>query len=145
MRFLPCSARSRFFTSDATVVAVLVAMISLCFLGDSNFCFFGVAKFYRKLGAVGANSGFRQRPNVLLRSFLRLGACLLRERSGLVGRFPGEVRIFASEVAISSRLPINGTAQIERLDYAARSQREILANQLFDLAGIDLAGAEGID
>ena len=47
-----------------------------------------------------------------------------------VGRFPGEVGVVASEVAVGGGLLVNRTAQVQRLDDAARRQLEVRANQV---------------
>src|SRR6185369_17839923 len=55
------------------------------------------------------------------------------QRGGLVGSFPGEVRIVATEVAIGRRLAVDGTQQVEHLHDALRAQVEVLGDQLLDL------------
>ncbi len=59
--------------------------------------------------------------------------------------FPGEVRVAAAEVAVGRGLLVDRTAQIERLDDAARRQLEVRANQVRDNFRIDLLGAKGFD
>jgi hypothetical protein len=49
---------------------------------------------------------------------------------GLVGGFPGEGVFGAAEVAEGRRLAVDRTPQLQRVDNAARRQREILAHQL---------------
>src|SRR5262245_18729395 len=51
----------------------------------------------------------------------------------LVGPFPAEVRQLAAEMSVPRRLAIDGAAQVQRLDDAARRQLEMLANELGNL------------
>src|SRR4051812_30558197 len=80
-----------------------------------------------------------------------LCGCDASSRSGtlecgrLVGGFPAEVALFASEVAISRSLLVDRTAQIQRLDDALRSELEMLANELLNFRLRQFAGAEGLD
>ena len=58
---------------------------------------------------------------------LQSGALL--EGRGLVRRFPREFGFVAAEVTVAGGLPVNRTAQIQRLDDAARRQLEVVANE----------------
>ena len=64
---------------------------------------------------------------------------------GLVGLFPGELRLVAAEVAAGGRLAIDRPAQVEVLDDARRREREDFADQLAEPRVVDLAGAFGVD
>src|SRR5215472_11606379 len=63
----------------------------------------------------------------------------------LVRRFPGEVRIGATEVAVGGGLLIYRTAELQRLDDAARSQLEVGADQIGDDRRIHFLGAESLN
>jgi hypothetical protein len=64
------------------------------------------------------------------------------ESSGLVGRFPCEVGLLASEVAVGCCLLVDGTTKIQRLDDALRRELEVLAHQILDLGLGQFAGTE---
>src|SRR3954454_25147701 len=64
---------------------------------------------------------------------------------GLVGRFPGELRLVAAEVAVGSGLFEDGTAELERFHDGARRHLEVLAYEIGDLVLLDLSGAERVD
>ena len=70
---------------------------------------------------------------------------LFRQLGGLVGRFPGELRLGAAEVAVGGGLLVDGPAQVQALDDALGREREVLADQLGELGFAQLAGAEGLD
>src|SRR6266566_4226124 len=69
-------------------------------------------------------------------------AGLLSQDCGLVGRFPCELGLSAAEVAVSGRLLVDGSAQVQALDDALGSEREVLPDQLGELNRAQLAGAE---
>src|SRR2546422_8277066 len=54
----------------------------------------------------------------------------LADRFGLIGLFPGELRIAPPEVPEGRGAPVDRPAQVERIDDLARLQPEVLANQL---------------
>src|SRR5262249_47389480 len=66
------------------------------------------------------------------------------KRVGLVRSLPGELWFGSAEVAISSGLPENGSAQVQALDYTRRREFEVLAHQIRDLVLVDFAGAAGV-
>src|SRR5579883_1407300 len=96
-----------------------------------------------------ARSAITRSPAILLElsgAFgFRLQPGLLAQRGGLVGRLPGKVGILAAEVTVRSGLAIDGPAKVQGFDDALRSELEVLANQSFDLASIDVFRAEGVD
>src|ERR1035437_4694900 len=61
-----------------------------------------------------------------------LGRCrhsrLLGQRGGLVGGLPGELRLGAAEVPVSGGFLVDGAAQVQALDDALGSEREVLAH-----------------
>ncbi len=61
----------------------------------------------------------------------------------MVEIFPGEA--VAAEVPVGGRCPVDRTPQIEMLDDAFRSQREMLADQGLEPAVVDVAGTVGLD
>src|SRR5450432_2546547 len=69
---------------------------------------------------------------------------LLAQGSGLVGGFPGEIRVFAAEVPVRCRLLVYRTAQLERFDNPFRGELEVFADELLQLLFGDHAGAERI-
>src|ERR1035441_2387481 len=89
----------------------------------------------------------------LLRRLRRLlmmrGLCrqarLLAQGRGFVRSFPREVGVRTAEMPVGRGLPVNRTTQIQRLDNALRGQLEIGANQIGNLAFVNLRRAECID
>src|SRR6185503_12677642 len=59
------------------------------------------------------------------RFFIKLLGGLL-QRQGLIGGFPGELGLFAAEVAVGRGLLEDGTLQVEHLDDALGTQVEVL-------------------
>jgi type VI secretion system secreted protein Hcp len=51
------------------------------------------------------------------------------QRGRLVGSLPGELRLFAAEVAVGGGLLVDRTQQVEHLDDALRTQVEVLGHQ----------------
>src|SRR5512137_1477607 len=74
-----------------------------------------------------------------------LQTCVRLQRSGLVGGLPGEVRLFAAEVAVSGGILVDRTQQVQHLDDALRAQIEMTFHQLSDLLVGNFAGAVGGD
>src|ERR1035437_1219688 len=72
-------------------------------------------------------------------------AGLLAQGRGLVRSFPREVGVRTAEMPVGSSLAIDRTPQVKRLDDALRSQLEIGAHQIGNLAFVNLRGAECID
>src|SRR5690606_28186159 len=70
--------------------------------------------------------------------------CLLEDLS-LVDRFPAELWLCATEVAVSRHLAVNGAQQVEHFDNAARTQVEVFAYQAGDLVVGNHARALGVD
>ena len=66
------------------------------------------------------------------------------QRFGLVGLFPREAFAGATEVAEGGGLHVTRLPQVEHLFDACRGEVEVLCDDFFDLAVIDLAGTEGI-
>lgn len=69
-------------------------------------------------------------PKVLFQRFYVLFLQVLFQRFRLVCAFPGEVGIFAAEVAVSCGLAVNGTAQIESLYNRGGTEVEVFCNDL---------------
>src|SRR5262249_25760880 len=63
---------------------------------------------------------------------------------GLVGLFPGELRLVPAEVPARRRLAVDRAAQVEMLDDTRGRQREVFAHQLANPRIIDSARAFGI-
>src|ERR1051325_7268354 len=61
------------------------------------------------------------------------------QRLGLVGPLPGKLGLVAAEVTIGGCLPVDGPAQVEGLDDAARRQLEVRAHDIRELEFVDLA------
>src|SRR5882757_2733632 len=74
-----------------------------------------------------------------------LHARLLFESRGLVRRFPRKALALAAKVAVCGGRLEDRPTQVEALDDALWSQREVLADQLLELALVYLARAEGLD
>src|ERR1035438_7371175 len=70
--------------------------------------------------------------------------CLLLERTGLIRSFPTERILAAAEVSERGGLAIDGAAQLQVVDDAARRQLEILAHQFRKTRVGNHAGAEGV-
>src|SRR5258708_1275545 len=68
----------------------------------------------------------------------------LAQGIGAVGLFPGESGSGAAEVAVSSCLLVNRTAQIKRLDDRLRRERKILPHQFRDFFFWNRGGAERV-
>src|SRR5688500_1656321 len=58
--------------------------------------------------------------------FMRISLRGLLESQGFVGRFPGELRLFAPEVAVRRGLLVDRPQQVEHLDNALGTQVEVL-------------------
>src|SRR5208282_1740664 len=67
---------------------------------------------------------------------------LCGQGGGLVGGFPGELRLGAAEVAVGRGFLVDGAAQVEALDDAPGGEGEVLADEFGQLGGTELAGAE---
>src|SRR2546429_1489470 len=67
----------------------------------------------------------------------------LFKRERLVGCFPGELGLFAAEVAVGGGLLVDRAQQIEHLDDALRSQVEVLGDQRRERIIGHLPGALG--
>src|SRR5262249_17471111 len=65
--------------------------------------------------------------------------------SCLIGRLPGELGFFPSEVSVSSSLLVDRSAQVERLDNSLRRELKVLAHEILDLGLRKLARSERID
>ena len=70
--------------------------------------------------------------------------CLSKQLS-LIRLFPRKVRIVTAEVAAGGGLAVDRAAELEVVDDAAGSQREIFADEFADLGVGDVASAEGVD
>src|SRR5258707_4980804 len=68
----------------------------------------------------------------------------LAQGVGAIGLFPGESRSGAAEVAVSSCLLVNRTAQIKRLDDRLLRERKILPHQFGDFLFWNRGGGERV-
>ena len=57
-----------------------------------------------------------------------LPECLFLKNLGFICLFPGEVKVISPEVAVGSRLPEDGTAQVKITDNSCRSEVKMLVN-----------------
>src|SRR6478672_1696745 len=93
-----------------------------------------------RLGSVSSRS--RSGSNRLARPAMRAGsvggngsfadACGFAQCLHLVGRFPGEFRLVAAEVAVRRRLAIDRTQQVEHPDDPLRPQVEMRLHEIGD-------------
>ena len=73
-------------------------------------------------------------------SFLQIFFQLL----GLVRLLPGQIQVGAAKVAVSCRLLVDRSAQIQHTDNSSRAQIEVLADNLYQLGIRYLASSEGV-
>ena len=64
---------------------------------------------------------------------------------GLVGAFPGEIKVLAAEMSECGYGSVDGTAQVQRFDDAAWSQIKVFADERGDLGVRDLSSAARFD
>src|SRR6201982_3681599 len=159
MRFFPMSARSRFLTSQLICVGVvdiplLISMMTVKFwapasqLDDQNTRNvgrdFSRTSLYRELPWDVA-----KRPRFVLKKLPLRGLqsrfaqpSFAGQLGSLIRGFPREVLVSASEMAVRSRLAINRTPQVQRIDNALRSQLEVRPDQVGNDRRIDLGSPE---
>src|SRR5512143_2234066 len=75
----------------------------------------------------------------------RAQACGLAQFRGLVGRFPGEFGLVASEMTVGSGLAVDRPQQVEHPDDSFRPQVEMRLHELGDALVGNATGALGID
>src|SRR5579864_9403842 len=158
MRFFPMSARSRFLTSQLICVGVvdiplLISMMTVKFwapasqLDDQNTR--NVGRDFSRTSLPEVPGDVAKRPRFVLQKLPLRGLqsrfaqpSFAGQLGSLIRGFPGEVLVSASEMAVRSRLAIDRTPQVQRIDNALRSQLEVRPDQVGNDRRIDLGGPE---
>src|SRR6185312_12567021 len=145
MRRLPRSASSIFFTSHGTWDTTVVDIFS-CFCALAGMIC-GTSRPLRSAvetqrGCVSTILSLLQYSGGNVR--LALSQASFAQFHGFVSSLPAEVRVFATEVTVRSRLLVNGTTQPQRFNDALWRELEVIAHKLLKRPLIQFARSKSI-
>ena len=106
----------------------------------SSACFNGIGNSIGISYSIKKGQGFMLKLCPFTQSFLQIFFQIL----DLVCLLPGQIQVGAAKVAVSCRLLVDRSAQIQHADNSSRAQIEVLADNLYQLGIRYLASSEGV-